>query len=279
MEGIDCVYREKGQPGLRPGYGKALETRMTRLENKMEEVCLSLQDVLSLLQTTGTSLQTVDLEISEVGSSKASNGARVWQASQQLSEVAPIASHQEIEQLSPFISLTELQTTDSRLPAQEIIEELVELFFELIYPWVPLFYRPSFISNLFSPGRQILLHGIVVITFRFWRKDAPSAEMRENYIKISREQILLGMIDACSLISTQALALLAVDAIGQGPGPRTWNIMAMLISASKQMGLAKGLYSASTDTNTALVGNDDPDDNMDLSSIDIEERRRLFWTI
>jgi hypothetical protein len=70
-----------------------------------------------------------------------------------------------------------------------------------------------------------------------------------------------------------------MDAIGQGPGPRTWNIMAMLVTASKQMGLAKGFSPTNTETNTPLVRNEDPDDNLDLSSIEVEEKRRLFWTI
>jgi hypothetical protein len=248
----------------------------------MEKISQSVQDILSHVQTplaTGISLQTAEPKTSKSRASKAASGAQLWQTSQQLSEVASIISTPEIEQLPPFLSTLELQTIDSRLPAKDTLQELVELFFDLVYPWVPLFNKHSFIANLFSPGRQILLHGIVVITFRFWRKSAPSAEMRENFTKISQEQILLNAIDACSLISTQALALLAVDAIGQGPGPRMWNMMAMLITASKQMGLAKGFSPASNETNIPLVRNEDPVDNLNLSSIEVEEKRRLFWTI
>ncbi|RFU28718.1 hypothetical protein B7463_g7621, partial [Scytalidium lignicola] len=250
----------------------------------MEKISQSLQDVLGHVQAVGTSLHIADPDTPETGPSKVSNSAQSWPASapasQQLSEGASVTSTLQIEQLPPFLNIPDLPTAiNDRLPSEEILQELVELFFELIYPWVPLFHKPSFRANLFSPGRQILLHGIVVVAFRFWRQPAPSAEVRDNYVKISREQILLSTIDTCSLISTQALALLAVDAIGQGPGPRTWNIMAMLITASKQIGLAKGFSPAGTETNTALVRNEDPDENLDLSSIEVEEKRRLFWTI
>lgn len=273
------MYRQKAQPGLRPGYGKALENRLTRLENNMEKMNQSLQDVLGHIQTASIPLQSANSDSTGISQPKPANEAQSWQESESMAEEAPITSPLEIEQLPSFLGMPQLPTIDSRLPTEDIIQELVELFFELIYPWVPLFHKSSFMANLFSPARQILLHGIIVITFRHWRKAAPSAEIRDDYIKTSREQILLSTIDTCSLVSTQALALLAVDAIGQGPGPRTWNIMAMLITGSKQLGLGKDFSPPNTETNTALVRNEEPDDNLDLSGIEVEEKRRLFWTI
>ena len=256
--------------------------RMTRLENHVEKISQSVQDVLNHVQTqysVSSSLQTANAETAEARAPKSPSDTQLWQTSQQLSEVASIPSPPEIEQLPRYLNIPELQTIDSRLPPQEIMEELVEMYFELIYSWIPLFNKPNFIENLFSSGSQILLHGIVVIAFRFWTKTAPSAEIRETYMQISRDQILLNAVGSCSLISTQALALLAIDAIGQAPGPRTWNIMAMLITAAKHMGLAKAFSSGSVETNTPLVRNDDPDDELHLSIIEVEEKRRLFWTI
>jgi hypothetical protein len=250
-----------------------------RLENQMERISSSLQDVVGHIQAASASSQTRGPQTMELSGSKDASDSHVWQTAGQHSEVAPITSPLEVEQLPPFLNIPELEAIDSKLPTRDILEELAELFFELIYPSIPIFYKPRFMANLFSPGRQILLHGIAVVALRFWKKTEPSAEIRENYMKISREHILLSTINVCSLLSTQALALLAMDAIGQGPGPRTWNIMAMLVTASKQMGLAKGFSATNTETNTPLVRNEDPDDNMDLSSIEAEEKRRLFWTI
>lgn len=245
----------------------------------MERISSSLENVLSHVQTTVTSSQSVGPAVPGPTSPKDVSDAQLWETSGPLSEAAPITSPLEVEQLRPFLNVPSPASIDSRLPAQDILQDLVELFFELIYPSAPLFCKPSFIANLLSPGRQTLLHGLVVVAFRFWRKPEPPVETRENYVKVSREQILLSTIDSCSLLSTQALALLAMDAVGQGPGPRTWNIMAMLITASKQMGLAKGFSPTVTETSTPLVRNEDLDDNMDLSTIEAEERSRLFWTI
>lgn len=245
----------------------------------MERISSSLQEVLGHVQTARLPIRSPEVDSSDATAQKEVEDAQGWDPSEQLSDVAPIASPLEAQTLPPFLGIPELGNIDGRLPPQEVLQEIAELFFELIYPSVPLFYKPSFMANLFLPNRQILLHGMVVVALRFWRKAEPTAEARENYIRMSREQILLSTIDACSLLSTQALALLAVDAMGQGPGPRTWNIMAMLVTASKQMGLARGFSSANAETNTSLVRNEDPDDNLDSSSIESEEKRRLFWTI
>lgn len=163
------------------------------------------------------------------------------------------------------------------LPSDSILKELAELFFQFVYPWAPMFHKPTFFANMFNPSRLVLLHGLVVVAFRFWPRSQPSLEEREAYVRASRERLLLEAVDSCSLQTAQALTLLAIDAVGQCPGPRTWNVMAMLIRMSQQLGLGKAASQA--DTKLSLVHNDDLCNDMDLSAIDQEERRRLFWTI
>lgn len=304
-----CVYREKGQPGLRPGYGKAIENRLSTLETSVEKITQSVEDVLNHVRAVSvpnhSPLQPVDQRATpaistpvqgeiaasdqlQPGVDESSPAKSVayygqpWQPPQSLPEVAsfnPTAVN-IMERSSPLQSIPGLSTAiDSSLPPRDVLEELVDLFFELVYPWVPMFFKPSFTANMYSPERQLLLHGMVVIAFRFWQKPDPCPEIRDAYVKTSREQILLNTIDACTLISTQALTLLAVDAVGQGQGPRTWNVMSMLVSAAKYLGLSKATSPASVEANTPLVRNEDPDDGLDLSSIEAEEKRRLFWII
>ncbi len=246
----------------------------------MEKISQSLQDVLSHVR--GDAAVSPCLRPPIVDTSPAQD-EQVWQPQQPLPEVALFAPSPAIEQLSPSLTIqvsgAGLDLTGTGLPPKDILQELIDLFFDLIYPWAPLFNKLSFIANINSPGRQILLHGVVVTAFRFWTKENPAVEVREAYTKSSREQILLKTIDTCSLISTQALALLAVDAIGQGPGPRTWNMMAMLNTAAKQLSLARSPSLTNSEANTPLVRNEDPDDDVDTSSIEAEEKRRLFWVI
>ncbi|KAK6423589.1 hypothetical protein LTR95_016508 [Oleoguttula sp. CCFEE 5521] len=159
-----------------------------------------------------------------------------------------------------------------------VITKLVHLFFEHVYPWFPIFHRPSFEAMMFEPGREILLHGILATSFRFWIDAAPSIEQRKAYVKTARERILLATIDDCTLLSAQALALAAVDALGQGTGPRAWNSMSLLATAAKHLELSKSQSLEFTERSTPLVAND-PDDDGELSIVQAEERKRLLWAI
>lgn len=192
-----------------------------------------------------------------------------------------------------------------------MLDELVDLFFTHVYAWAPLFHRPTFQATMLVPDRQLLLHGMVVLGFRFWTRDDeggawPSAGQREQYVKVSRDRLLVETINSASLVAYQALALLAVDAIGDGPGPRTWNIMAMLVACARQlhldhnpspimggMGTASGGGVRAASPSSPLVTNEDTEENttsttgfleISLSSssssaVEAEEKRRLFWTI
>ncbi|KAH0527056.1 hypothetical protein TsFJ059_002100 [Trichoderma semiorbis] len=316
--GLNCVYREKGQPGLRPGYGKAIEQRLTLLENNMDKINQSIQDVLNYVRTESVNKSSAPMADDSLGDSsldtidKASHSTgdvlspihrdmvataplppanniispdrtveepQIWSVSQQLPEVSSLTSTPADTMTNQLRPSHALNPVASGLPPQEIMDELVELFFDLVYPWAPLFFKPSFTANMYASERQILLHGIVIVAFRFWRKPDPPLEAREAYIKASRDFILLKTIDTCTLISTQALTLLAIDTMGQGQGPRTWNVMSMLVTAAKHLGLSKNPSSSTIETNTPLVRNEDPDDGLDSSIIEMEERRRLFWVI
>ena len=252
----------------------------------MAKIAQSIQDVLGHLQMqpspnpplAAPNTGQPDTEPSEPQPVEES---QMWQPppppTQQLPEIASYTESPMIDRLAPSMDITGMANGDNHLPSNDILHELVELFFEHVYPWAPLFHMPSFIANMLLPEKQILLHGIVVLAFRFWKKADPPNEVREACMKASREQILLKTIDASSLTSTQALALLAVDAIGQGPGPRTWNIMAMLVTSAQQLHLASSYSPA--DTKSSLVNNEDVENDISLSSVEAEEKRRLFWTI
>ncbi|KAL1896322.1 hypothetical protein Sste5346_004706 [Sporothrix stenoceras] len=196
---------------------------------------------------------------------------------------------------------------DPTLPARAVLDELVDLFFRHVYPWAPLFHQPTFQATMLAPERQLLLHGMVILGFRFWSKEDdsgvwPSAAQREQYVKVSRDRLLAETINSASLIAYQALALLAIDAIGDGPGPRTWNIMAMLVACARQLhldhnpspisggmvGTANGGGARAASPSSPLVTNDDAEENTadtntlflgSSSAIEAEEKRRLFWTI
>ena len=403
QKGTKCEYREKGQPGLRPGYGKAMESRMAVLEDNMLKINESMHKVLRQLQRgqppapsapmrdqrgaprqTRSSAQSSAQSLSagsesehgspgdetpedstagDISIHSSTNGSRanavfsgpppppLWQPvpphadpqsfplgqgtpapnGEWLSLSPAIANKTAPEILASMAPAKPVPATNHPaepaadlpgLPPREVLHELIELFFDHIYPWAPLFYKPDFVRSLASASsterggdeKLLLLHGITVLCFRFWTKPAPAPELREAYINASRDQVLLRTIDACSLVSTQALTLLALDAVGQGPGPRTWNIMAMLVAAARQLILATRIPNRPRDEANTPVVNDEGDDEVDddgsgadgdetqrqrrrngassrngaasgigaghdQSTIEAEEKRRLFWVI
>ncbi|OQU98783.1 Fungal specific transcription factor domain-containing protein [Cladophialophora immunda] len=288
-KGIDCVYREKGQPGLRPGYGKGIETRVAFLEDRIDRMHRDLQAVLARGRTEflgephphrpdapphPSAPHPLDAQAID---SRAQQTPRTLQSH----EVLSLTSTPVVDPLPatwPGLPPQPQPQPDNGLPPDSVVRELAELFFEVIYPSFKLFYKPTFMANLTRPDREILVCGIVVISFPFWNKSTPLAESREQYVKRARERILLHNVDNCTIISTQALALLALDACGQGPGPQTWSIMAMLVAAVKQLGLAKIAGDANFEPNHPMVRNEDPDECVDQPSIEVEEKRRLFWS-
>lgn len=249
---------------------------MARINQSVEQILQHIRpdtgtdNRSGLLQTDGP----------EASTTPTTDQAQLWQASQQLPEIPPFTPPAPMENLtSPSSTMPPPTVMAEHLPSGDILRQLVDLFFEHIHPLIPMFHKPGFINNLFSQERQVLLHGIVVVSFRFWQAPTPSVGVRDAYVKTSREHLLLAVVDTSSLLTTQALALLALDAIGQGPGPRTLNIMAMLISAAQQLRLARVSSSSNGETSTSLVRNEDSDDDVDVSSINSEEKCRLFWAI
>ncbi|KAJ3544871.1 hypothetical protein NM208_g2801 [Fusarium decemcellulare] len=294
-----CVYKEKGQPGLRRGYGKAVENRLSTLEDNVDKISQSIQDILQHLQTQTsprghlvTPLDADQPQNETPVEGHTSQHAQTWQPEQTsaseplapdyLQPVADTASYSAspsiLGSIPTSMNVSHLPNAlDPTLPPEPILHELIDLFFDHIYPWAPMFHKQTFKSTMFSPERQILLHGIVVLSFRFWWKTEPSTQARDDYVKVSRKQLLLETVDVASLNSTQALALLAIDAIGQGPGPRCWNIMAMLVTSTQQLHLAK--VSSRETKQSSLVDNEDSESDAALSTIEAEEKKRLFWTI
>ena len=165
------------------------------------------------------------------------------------------------------------------LPRREVLLDLADVFFTKIHDWCPLFDQTTFKASMFSKGREILLHGLVVVSVRF--ADETIAEMdRERQVKHSRDQVLLRSMDRCDLISTQALALLAVDALGRGTGPHCWNAMCMLVTAARHLGIATNPLLVTAESSTPLVRNDDEEPGgQGNTAIEVDERQRLFWVI
>ncbi|OAA68014.1 Transcription factor [Niveomyces insectorum RCEF 264] len=302
-KGITCIYKEKGQPGLRPGYGKAVEGRLSMLEENMAKMSQSIQDVLRHVQAGPSPALSAHTPYDAGGGSGGDGGSGSNPGDRPLPQppapppqpqphpqqqlVSSVPAYGEMPPLmndmpTPLDNIVPgvpASLVDPTLPPRAVLDELVELFFQNVYAWAPLFHEPTFRSNMLAADRQLLLHGMVVLGFRFWTKPEPPPAVREGHVKAAREKLLVETINSTSLVAYQALALLAIDAVGDGPGPRTWNIMAMLVACARQLHLDHSPSPGADGARSSLVTNEDPQTDASLSAIEAEEKRRLFWTI
>ncbi|CAK7214901.1 hypothetical protein SCUCBS95973_002294 [Sporothrix curviconia] len=322
-KGVACIYKERGQPGLRPGYGRAVEGRLSLLEENMAKMAASMQDVLRHVQ--GRSHDALQQQQQQPPEGALQHSLEPLDALHHTPTQGlpvppvPVQSYSTLPPALPMISAVNPgnpaspDIIDPTLPPRPVMDELVDLFFEHVYAWAPLFHRPTFqAAGMYaSPDRRLLLHGMVVLGFRFWTKPAPPAAERAHYVKTSKDTLLVETVNAASLVAFQALALLAVDAMGDGPGPRTWNMMAMLVACARQLHLdhnpSPGVAGAASQhgpingdgraasPSSPLVTNDETgndgsgggggggDGGSALveapSAVEAEEKRRLFWTI
>lgn len=309
----ECVYPEKGQPGLRPGYGKHVESRLTQLEDMVRGIHASIAALVPTqpapsLTDSGVAGMRIFSPNAE-GHHDVSDTASAIDGQQQTdpSEVSrnPLTNHDPIPpnlasdailrneddqfcQSSQMngASYTRSTTTNNiynldtgDLPPAEILTELADLFFEHAYPCNKLFYKPSFVANLFQPERQVLCHAITAVAFRFWDKAYPEEGIREAYMQRSRDRVTLAVIESISLITAQALAVIALDSFGSSPGSRIVSNISLLTTAVHHLGLVNCLSEENRRTTLILVSNESTTEQSGVPDSEKEAKRRLFWII
>ena len=141
------------------------------------------------------------------------------------------------------------------LPSADIVRDLIDLYWANIHPWAPIL-GPTHVSptqirqkranpnNVASECRitmdapwDIVVHAIVVITLRY--SNDPRLEGKKDHYRISAKQAVINhAIESTSMESLQALALLAIDLVGNQQNPSSWGILALLTRSAVHMGLA-----------------------------------------
>ena len=180
----------------------------------------------------------------------------------------------------PLTSPSGLSTTSFPdpliLPAHDVVQELITLFYTNIHPWVPIL---SPIIPTLHPPWNIVVHAIVVVTLRL-SSDPRLDGRKDQYKRAAKQYVLNHAIESTSIFSVQALALLAIDLIGSDQGPSSWGILALLTRSAVHLGLT-----VEDDQPAALSRAPAP--SLSRTSIippaatwaEDESRRRLFWLI
>jgi hypothetical protein len=172
------------------------------------------------------------------------------------------------------------------LPPEDIVRELISLFFSHIAPWAPIIAPMP--ASSFAPPWNITVYAIVVVTLRL-SNDPRIAGTKQQYRQAAKSHVLSHAIESTSIASVQALALLALDLIGSEQGPSSWGILALLTRSAVHLGLIQedDVQHLSSNGGASGLSSRPPASSLSRTSIipppatwrEDESRRRLFWLI
>ncbi|KAJ5690491.1 hypothetical protein N7462_004883 [Penicillium macrosclerotiorum] len=161
------------------------------------------------------------------------------------------------------------------------MEAVVNLFFDLVQPWIPIFHERRFRQRLKSPedrpALEVVLHAMVVALL----KHVYPRELIENLGDIdticerSRKIAVLTAMDALYVENLQALIIICFEDIGSGRLSRAWPIVGSLTRTVEYLQLS--VESEGHDQGPMLQPRPSLPQARDW--VEEEERRRVFWTI
>ncbi|QIW99096.1 hypothetical protein AMS68_004614 [Peltaster fructicola] len=305
-----CEYRARKKPGLRAGYGRELESRLSQLEG----ILLSQQNVLQRLanhlpsttpsndaepgativdQTLVQSTVTNNNDVSPVDATSqvpyehSSSSMTIGQPpnTSPLSTTGhPVPQHAASRAVMTFDAIVPQVNEDSLLSA-DILYALTQLFLVHINPWFPVLHDASILDDLFGSrrlenGDKILLHAITATALKYSTDQRLTETIRQQVYTIAKQRVLLYGMENMSVRSLQAMTILALDIVGGANGPPGWNMLALITRNAVQLGLSveqtSSVISPRTPSIYTLRAFVLP---KPASFLEDESRRRLFWVI
>ncbi|KAI7855071.1 fungal-specific transcription factor domain-containing protein [Circinella umbellata] len=155
----------------------------------------------------------------------------------------------------------------------DVILHLVDLYFEYIYFYAPIFHRDTLIQDIRSQKcSKFLILCILAASARFSERpdvrEDPPWHSGEKYASKARE-LLLNTIDTPSLSNVQGLIVLTLHEYGCARGPRSWMYSGMAIRMALELGLNR---------EPDLEENSGKNMSTDRWT-EQELQRRVFWSV
>jgi hypothetical protein len=104
------------------------------------------------------------------------------------------------------------------LPPDDLVDDLVEIYFTNIHPWIPILHVRQFRERMKDPAQrkklETIFHAIVSLCVRFSNDQRLSnAEVRARYSKRSKNTVILQSMESFSVENLQALVICAFDTV------------------------------------------------------------------
>lgn len=196
------------------------------------------------------------------------------------------------------IPLEDCQDVSLSLPAPALLEEIVDVYFAAVQPWIPMLHEKRFRERMHNPEELpqlvVVLHAMVVAAAKFVQPDRCllSPESVETMAKKSRNVVLLNAMDNLSVENLQALVVIAfndvrrpvssllvaltdISQIGNGDASRAWSVVGSLTRTVEYLQLS--VEDEGHDKQPLLKPM--PSSPPPQSWTEEEERRRVFWVV
>ncbi|KAF4342640.1 C6 transcription factor [Fusarium beomiforme] len=299
-----CVYdTKKNKPGIKTGVIEGLNRRVEALENTVFDTAqhsnqAPTSESSQIIGAFSSLIQELRGLVSNAGSSVPIQAARSAAAQTQHATPgsAPLSSPNDLQHQprkrrrvdscgNPNIELAsqlnELGSTSSQLPPPELLEEVINAYFILVQPWIPILHETRFRSRFYNheqlPCLTVLLHAIVVAAIRFVDTDNEklSETELETWTTRSRSIVLLSAMDGMSVENLQALSIIAFTDMGNGDMSRAWPIIGSLTRTVEYLQLSVETDDRQQGPLLKPLTSLSPSENWTQD----EERRRVFWSI
>ncbi|KAJ3953010.1 hypothetical protein N0V92_010535 [Colletotrichum tropicale] len=236
---VECVYDDRrSKPGLRTGAVENLSQRVATLENMFLGQGVLWQQVFNALSTATHPSSTSPSREESSNTSLNETAASLKNALATLAEggepaMATLAAwrpkNPETQTTAPKENTranAKLDSVfdDSLLPEADLVDNLVEIYFANIHPWIPMLHVRQFRERMLDPEQRpqlsTIFHAIVSLCARF-SQDARlgSPEEKTRYAKRCRQFVILNSMESFSVENLQALTIIAFDTVGSSAHP------------------------------------------------------------
>jgi hypothetical protein len=116
-----------------------------------------------------------------------------------------------------LIEPDDLADLSASLPPLEVLEAVVDLYFSLVQPWIPIFHEKRFRRRLKNPGKkdrlEVVLHAMVVAMLKHLDRREITVNLGdiESICERSRKIVVLTAMDDLYVENLQALVIICFE--------------------------------------------------------------------
>jgi hypothetical protein len=124
-----------------------------------------------------------------------------------------------------LIETDDLAGLSTSLPSAEVLEAVIDAYFLLLQPWIPIFHEKRFRRRLNHPEKkydlEVVLHAMVVATLKHVDCRAIGIDLGEieSICERSRKIVVLTAMDELYVENLQALVIICFEDVGYHSSP------------------------------------------------------------